>query len=459
MALREKVILSVVACLFVVLGLSTVYNALTVRHLSNDQEKAATELTAASITAAMSVFGETGDMNGLQMYLKNVSSLPALAEVHAVRAPGVAAEFGARKDADARDDVDRQVLSSGKEMVVVDHKAHTRRTVTPVAAAASCLGCHTSSKEGEVLGLASVTLDTKAADAALARASWATIAAAIIALLVVAGALALLINRLVIVPVKAVAGRLLDDVSQLSDAAAELSATSGQMVDGANNQAASLQQTSASLETMASQTRANAGSAEQAQDVARQALAHAKQSSAAMTGMLGAIAEIKTSSDRTAQILKTIDEIAFQTNLLALNAAVEAARAGDAGRGFAVVAEEVRNLAQRSARAAQETTALIDASRQSADHGVQASKQVGGILDEITRNIDQTVALMARVVTSSEEQADGIGQIRVAVGQIDQVSQGNAQIAAQSETASENLNQMGAGLGEVSAQLTRMVGR
>ncbi len=459
MALREKVILSVVACLFVVLGLSALYNSLTVRHLSEDQESAASELTAESITAAMSVFGETGDMNGLQMYLKNVSALPALADVHAVRAPGVAAEFGARKDADARDEIDRQALATGKEQVAVDHKAHTRRTVTPVTASASCVGCHTTAKEGEVLGLASVTLDTKAADAALARASLATVAAAVIALLVVAGALALLINKLVIVPVKAVAGRLLGDVSQLSEAAAELSSTSGQMVDGANNQAASLQQTSASLETMASQTRANAGSAEQAQDVARQALEHAKQSSTAMGGMLGAIAEIKTSSDRTAQILKTIDEIAFQTNLLALNAAVEAARAGDAGRGFAVVAEEVRNLAQRSARAAQETTALIEASRQSADHGVDASKQVGGILDEITRNIDQTVALMARVVTSSGEQADGIGQIKVAVAQIDQVSQSNAQIAAQSETASENLNQMGAGLGEVSAQLTRMVGR
>ncbi len=459
MALREKVILSVVACLLAVLGLSTVYNALSVRHLSNSQEAAATELTAESITAAMAVFGETGDMNGLQMYLKNVSGLPSLVDVHAVRAPGVAAEFGARKDADPRDEIDRQVLTGGKDQVAIDHRAHTRRTVTPVTAAASCLGCHTTAKEGEVLGLASVTLDTKAADAALARASWATVAAAIIALLVVAGALAMLINRLVIVPVKDVAGRLLVDVSNLSEAAAALSATSGKMVDGANNQAASLQQTSASLETMASQTRANAGSAEQAQSVAREALDHAKHSSEAMTGMLGAIAEIKTSSDRTAQILKTIDEIAFQTNLLALNAAVEAARAGDAGRGFAVVAEEVRNLAQRSARAAQETTALIEASRQSADHGVQASKQVGGILDEITRNIDQTVALMARVVTSSEEQADGIGQIRMAVGQIDQVSQGNAQIAAQSEAASENLNQMGAGLGEVSDQLTRMVGR
>jgi methyl-accepting chemotaxis protein len=370
----------------------------------------------------------------------------------------VADEFGVRAGAEAVDDVDRLALSSGEEQVVIDDKAHTWRTVTPVKAAASCLGCHESSKEGDVLGLASVTLDTEGSDKALARASFATIVAAVIALLVVAGALVQMINRLVIAPVRSVAGRLLDDVEHLTGAAAELSASSGQMVDGANNQAASLQQTSASLETMASQTRTNAGSAEQAQNVARVALEHTRHSGEAMSGMLGAIADIKTTSDRTAQILKTIDEIAFQTNLLALNAAVEAARAGDAGRGFAVVAEEVRNLAQRSARAAQETTALIEASRKSAAHGVQASQQVGGILGEISLNVSQTVELMARVVSASEEQADGINQIRVAVGQIDQVSQRNAQIATQSEEASGNLNQLGAGLGEVSARLTKMVG-
>ena len=458
MALREKVIGGVVLCLVIVLGLAAAYNAYSVRQLASRQAAAAAELATQSMNAAIAVFGETGDMNGLAMFLKNVSALPELADVHAVRAPSVAAEFGARKGAEPIDDVDQQALATTREQVVIDRKAHTWRTVTPVVAAASCLGCHTTNKAGEVLGLASVTLDTREADASLARASFATVAAAVVALLVVAVALTLLINRLVIAPVRSVAGRLLDDVAQLTGAAAELSATSGQMVDGANNQAASLQQTSASLETMAAQTRTNAQSAEQAQGVAREALEHARRSAEAMAGMLGAIAEIKTSSDRTAQILKTIDEIAFQTNLLALNAAVEAARAGDAGRGFAVVAEEVRNLAQRSAQAAQETTALIEASRQSASHGVNASEQVGGILEEITRNVDQTVELMARVVTSSEEQADGIGQIRQAVGQIDQVSQRNAQIAGQSETASEQLNAMGNGLGEVSAALTRMVG-
>jgi methyl-accepting chemotaxis protein len=273
-----------------------------------------------------------------------------------------------------------------------------------------------------------------------------------------AGALAFLINRFVIAPVRTVADRLLDSVSGLTDAASHLTETSSQMVEGANNQAASLEETSASLETMAAQTRANAGSADQAQVVAREAAERARESTQVMSGMLSAIADIKSSADQTAQILKTIDEIAFQTNLLALNAAVEAARAGDAGRGFAVVAEEVRNLAHRSARAAQETSVLIEASQTSAGNGVLASEQVRGILAEITKNVDQTAALMASVVSASAEQAEGIGQIRMAVGQIDQISQRNALIATQGEEASENLSELGSGLHGVSDRLTRMVG-
>jgi len=387
----------------------------------------------------MSVFGETGDMNGLQMYLKNVSSLPALADVHAVRAPKVAEEFGVRAGADPLDDVDRQVLKDGQEHVAIDAKAHTWRTVTPVKAAASCLGCHEANVEGDVLGLASVTLDTKESDAARNRASIATFASALIALLVVAGALAVLINRLVIAPVRSVAGRLLDDVSHLTGAANELSATSGQVVDGANNQAASLQQTSASLETMAAQTRANAGSAEQAQGVAREALEHARRSSEAMTGMLGAIAEIKSSSDRTAQILKTIDEIAFQTNLLALNAAVEAARAGDAGRGFAVVAEEVRNLAQRSAEAARSTDSLIQKARQSSDQGVVATGDVGGILEEIATGVTSVRELVGQVAAASRQQAQGVGEITAAMTRLDHVTQGTAASAEESAAAGQDL--------------------
>ena len=127
---------------------------------------------------------------------------------------------------------------------------------------------------------------------------------------------------------------------------------------------------------MASQTKQNAANANEARSLADSASGSADQGAAAMERMSTAINDIKTSSDETAKIVTTIDEIAFQTNLLALNAAVEAARAGEAGKGFAVVAEEVRNLAQRSAEAARNTAEMIEGSVRNADNGVAISKEV-----------------------------------------------------------------------------------
>jgi len=458
MSLRQKVIGMIVACLVVVLGATAVYTTLATRNVVGDEQAEAANLTATSIAHAMSAFGEIGDMDGLETFVANVAALPELADVHAVRSASVAEEFGTRPESAARDEVDRAVLASGEPHTVKDNEAHTWRIVLPVTAAESCLECHGSNKVGDVLGVASVTLHTAEADRKLAGLGWGNIGSQVVAVLLVAVALSFLINRLVVVPVRGVAVHLRQNVGELTASAGDLTDTSARMVDGANSQAASLQQTSASLETMAVQTRSNAQNADRAQGVANEALAGARQSTQAMQGMLAAIGDIKSASDQTAQILKTIDEIAFQTNLLALNAAVEAARAGEAGKGFAVVAEEVRNLAQRSAQAAQETSQLIEASQRSADHGVQASRSVGQIIEEITRNVDQTVALMAEVVQASDEQADGINQIRQAVGQIDQVSQTNAAIAANSEQASENLTTMGQGLTEAAARLARMVG-
>jgi len=258
-------------------------------------------------------------------------------------------------------------------------------------------------------------------------------------------------------PVTASADGLRERVSTLLGAAGELETTSRRMIDGANDQAASLEETSASLETMASQTQANARSAGLAQERAHEALKHARQTQEAMHGMADAIGAIKTASDQTVHILKTIDEIAFQTNLLALNAAVEAARAGDAGKGFAVVAEEVRSLAQRSAKASQETSSLIATSQTSAEHGVRASAEVSRILEGVAANIDQTVSLMADVASSSSEQATGIAQIKDAVAQIDRVSQSNAQVAAASEQSSVHLNELGHGLQRTAEDLAQVV--
>jgi methyl-accepting chemotaxis protein len=176
-----------------------------------------------------------------------------------------------------------------------------------------------------------------------------------------------------------------------------------------------------------------------------------------MQRMSAAIDTIKTSAAETAKILKTIDEIAFQTNLLALNAAVEAARAGDAGKGFAVVAEEVRNLAQRSAKAAKTTAPLIEDSQKNADAGVAMTAEVAKALTAIQESAARVASLVAEIATASKEQTQGIEQVNTAVSEMDKVTQATAANAEESASASQELSAQVKEMTEMVKQLVRMV--
>ncbi len=174
--------------------------------------------------------------------------------------------------------------------------------------------------------------------------------------------------------------------------------------------------------------------------------------------MFRTISRIKTSSDETAKIIKTIDEIAFQTNLLALNAAVEAARAGAAGAGFGVVADEVRSLARRCAQAAKETSAKIEESVNNANQGVQVASRVAASLQEMVSNSGKVALLVSEIATASQEQALGIGQVNTAVSEMDKVTQRNAANAEESASAAEELNGQADARKEAVAELMRLVG-
>jgi methyl-accepting chemotaxis protein len=248
------------------------------------------------------------------------------------------------------------------------------------------------------------------------------------------------------IAINTAAGNLDDALSQVSlgteqvtFAANQISSGSQGLSRGASEQAGSLQEVASSLQEMASMIKRNATNSKEARSLAETARSSSNRGMESMTRLSQSIDSIKASSDATAKIVKTIDEIAFQTNLLALNAAVEAARAGDAGKGFAVVAEEVRNLAMRSAESAKNTAKLIEESVMNAEKGVTFNAEVLTNLDEINQQIKRVSEVMSEISSASDEQSHGIEQVTTAVSQLNQVTQQVAANAEESASASEEL--------------------
>jgi len=269
--------------------------------------------------------------------------------------------------------------------------------------------------------------------------------------------LAVLIARSIIGPIKRIIDALSAGSEQVSAASGQVSSASQEMAEGASEQAASLEETSASLEEMAAQTRQNADNANEANGSMTEVSKLVTGGVESMKTMSEAITTIKESANETAKIIKTIDEIAFQTNLLALNAAVEAARAGEAGKGFAVVAEEVRNLAQRSAEAAKNTSELIGQSQTYADNGVKVGQEVAQALDGISGGASKVGSLVNEITAASKEQSVGIDQINKAVSEMDKVVQQNAASAEESASASEEMNAQARELNHVVGELQAIV--
>ncbi|WP_186643920.1 methyl-accepting chemotaxis protein [Fluviispira vulneris] len=209
---------------------------------------------------------------------------------------------------------------------------------------------------------------------------------------------------------------------------------------GATSSASSLEETVSSLEELSSMVKQNANNAKEVNKLAQIAKSSAEEGEKEILELCAAMNEVAESSKKVNEIIGVIDSIAFQTNLLALNAAVEAARAGEHGKGFAVVAEAVRNLAQRSASAANDITILIKESVEKSGKGVMVASHSSETLHEIVTNSKKVSELITEIANANNEQAVGISQISKAMNQLDQITQANAGIAEQSLDISEEVS-------------------
>ncbi|WP_419903925.1 methyl-accepting chemotaxis protein [Kiloniella sp.] len=241
-------------------------------------------------------------------------------------------------------------------------------------------------------------------------------------------------------------GEIVSTTDEIGSASTEISSGSTDLSQRTEAQASSLQETAASMEEMSTTVKQNAESAQQANQMAINATETAEKGGEVVQEAVVAVTGIEEASQKVADIIGVIDEIAFQTNLLALNAAVEAARAGEAGKGFAVVAAEVRTLAQRYGEAAKDIKTLIVEANDQVKEGVTLVRSTGDTLSEIVDSSKRVADIISEIAASSREQASGVEEINTAITTMDEMTQQNAALVEQSSAAARTLEEQAEGL-------------
>ena len=258
--------------------------------------------------------------------------------------------------------------------------------------------------------------------------------------------------------IKDLAAHLRAGSRRVADTANQVKSVGASLAEGSQQQAASLEETSACTEQFHAMTRRNLENVSKAAVVMSEVDGQMKAGAAALTDMMASMRLIGESSDEISKIIRAIEEIAFQTNILALNAAVEAARAGQAGMGFAVVADEVRSLAVRSSKAAKDTAGMIDQSVQRARQGSVKLQNLGDLITGMVAGAAHVKGLVDEVRRASEEQASGMAQISKALVNMEQVTQRTSSVANDGAAAGQSMAEQSRGLASQADELDRLFG-
>ncbi|MDD5455770.1 MAG: methyl-accepting chemotaxis protein [Candidatus Margulisbacteria bacterium] len=298
--------------------------------------------------------------------------------------------------------------------------------------------------------------DEKAANIIIKTSNAFLFICAVISLLLI-GISSLLLPDMIVKPVIKIVQQLAETAMHVSSAAKQINQASQKLAEGATQQAASVEQSSTMIQEISNGTKRTVENANATDFKIDLLKSEAISSTHSMSNMSESMKLIDESSNQTAKILKTIDDIAFQTNLLALNAAVEAARAGEAGKGFSVVAEEVRNLAQRSAEAAKSTASLLESAKKHTKNGVQVADDVGIKLNKIVGGVQEITETIKELVKANNDQSNSINQVDESILEISKVTQTTSASAEETAATAQELSAQAEHLNNAISELNQII--
>lgn len=428
-----------------------------------DWEKQVAENVFVSVERSVAGSLERGEMEKFDRILENQRKIKGLLAFSLYDAKGVVRYSSDPKAVGGHleGDLLKKTSTSREQAYVATDKAV--QIVDPIIVRPDCVRCHTSWKNGDICGYNGLTFSRQAIVEAKAQtaaavgdfsSSWLmlTLVAVTATVIIFALGMVLTVNRFVRTPLKRVvdmlrkydvdltlempvfskdeigdmAGLLNGFVNKLNGVIGNAQQAAEVVGEGADSQAATVEQISATIEEISASTKENADNSQAASEMMNQVRGGVEDAGTTISALHEAMRDLDKASRQVADIMGTIDGIAFQTNLLALNAAVEAARAGEAGSGFAVVAGEVRNLALRSAKAAQDTNELISDTLGRIEQSTAMVGQANDTFGSLRGQIGQAGDLVHHISSASQEQARGVSEANNALHQIDSATQSNA---------------------------------